>query len=114
MVTFQIANMEKSGLTKEQYENPEYLADYLCELWENSGKGRKAGVAVCVSLQGLYHAHIAAYGNTTTLKKTPPRWATSSEPGKSVIQKSQEKRSFQGNFWRILLKKVARCAIMRV
>lgn len=69
MVTFQVANMEKSGLTKEEYENPEYLADYLCELWENSGKGRKAGVAVCVSLQGLYHAHIACYGNITTLKK---------------------------------------------
>lgn len=69
MVTVQVANMEKSGLTKEQYENPEYLADYLCELWEASGKGRKAGVAVCVSLQGLYHAHIACYGNTTTLKK---------------------------------------------
>lgn len=50
MVTFQIANMEKSGLTKKEYENPEYLADYICSLWENSGKGRKAGVVVCVSL----------------------------------------------------------------
>lgn len=69
MVTFQIANMEKSGLTKKEYENPEYLADYICSLWENSGKGRKAGVVVCVSLKGLYHAHIACYGNTTTLKK---------------------------------------------
>ncbi len=69
MVTFQIANMEKAGLSKEQYENPEFLADFLCELWESSGKGRKAGVAVCVSLKGLYHAHIACYGNTTTLKK---------------------------------------------
>lgn len=69
MVTFQIANMEKSGLSKEEYENPEYLAEYICGLWENSGKGRKAGVAVCVSLKGLYHAHIACYGNTTTLKK---------------------------------------------
>lgn len=69
VVTFQIANMEKSGLGKEEYENPEYLAEYICDLWENSGKGRKAGVAVCVSLKGLYHAHIACYGNTTTLKK---------------------------------------------
>lgn len=69
MVTFQEGNMARAGLSKEQYENPEYLADYLCGLWENSGKGRKAGVAVCVSLKGLYHAHIAAYGNTTTLKK---------------------------------------------
>lgn len=69
MVTVQVTNMEKLGLTKEQYENPEYLADYLCELWETSGTGRKAGVAVCVSLKGLYHAHVACYGNTTTLKK---------------------------------------------
>lgn len=69
VVTFQIANMEKSGLSKEEYENPEYLAEYICDLWENSGKGRKAGVAVCVSLKGLYHAHIACYGNTTTLKR---------------------------------------------
>jgi len=69
MVTVQVANMEKAGLTKEQYEDPDYLADYLCELWEASGKNRKAGVAVCVSLRGLYHAHIACYGNTTTLKK---------------------------------------------
>ena len=69
MVTVQVTNMEKLGLTKEQYENPEYLADYLCELWETSGTGRKAGVAVCVSLNGLYHAHMACYGNTTTLKK---------------------------------------------
>lgn len=69
MVTVQVANMKKLGLTKEQYENPEYLADYLCELWEASGTGRKAGVAVCVSLNGLYHAHMACYGNTTTLKK---------------------------------------------
>ena len=83
--------MEKSGLTKEQYENPEYLADYLCELWENSGKGRKAGVAVCVSLKGLYHAHIACYGNTTTLKKVSDTFFQAhTEPqlgGKEALQK---------------------------
>lgn len=67
--TIHIANMVKAGLTKEQYENPEYLADYFISLWENSGKGRKAGIAVCVSLDGCYHCHIACYGNTTTLKK---------------------------------------------
>lgn len=69
IVTFQVANMEKSGLSKSEYENPEYLAEYLVNLWENSGKGRKAGVVVCVSNKGLYHAHMACYGNTTTLKK---------------------------------------------
>ena len=69
MGTIHIANMVKAGLTKEQYENPEYLADFFISLWENSGKGRKAGIAVCVSKDGCYHCHIACYGNTTTLKK---------------------------------------------
>lgn len=66
--TIHVANMQKSGLTKEQYENPEFLADYFTHLWEVSGKDRKAGIAVCVSSTGIYHAHIACYGNTTTLK----------------------------------------------
>ena len=69
MGTIHIANMVKAGLTKEQYENPEYLADFFISLWENSGKGRKAGIVVCVSLDNCYHCHIACYGNTTTLKK---------------------------------------------
>lgn len=67
--TIHISNMEKAGLKKEEYENPEYLAEYFVNIWENSGKGRKAGIAVCVSNDGCYHAHIACYGNTTTLKK---------------------------------------------
>ena len=57
MVTVQITNMEKAGLTKEEYTNPELLASFLINRWEESGKGRKAGVAVCVSEHGLYHAH---------------------------------------------------------
>ena len=69
MITVHIKNMENVGLDKKEYENPEYLAEYLVSLWENSGKGRKAGVVVCVSKEGLYHAHMACYGNTTTLKK---------------------------------------------
>lgn len=67
--TIHITNMVKAGLTKEQYENPEFLANYFISLWENSGKDRKAGIAVCVTLDGCYHCHIACYGNTTTLKK---------------------------------------------
>lgn len=67
--TIHITNMENAGLSKDEYENPEYLADYFTSLWENSGKGRTAGIAVCVSNEGCYHAHIACYGNTTTLKK---------------------------------------------
>lgn len=69
MITVHIANMENMNLTKEQYKDPKVLADILIDLWSNSGKNRKAGVAVCVSADGLYHAHVAAYsGNTTTLK----------------------------------------------
>lgn len=67
VVTVQIANMEKAGLTKEEYENPEYLAEVLTNAWNDSGKNRTSGIAVCVSADGLYHAHMALYGNTTTL-----------------------------------------------
>lgn len=67
--TVHTTNMVKAGLSKEEYEKPENLADYFISLWEKSGKGRKAGIAVCVSNDGCYHCHIACYGNTTTLKK---------------------------------------------
>lgn len=67
VVTVQIANMEKAGLIKEEYENPEYLAEVFTNAWNDSGKNRTSGIAVCVSEQGLYHAHMAVYGNTTTL-----------------------------------------------
>lgn len=69
VVTVHIASMEKAGLTEEQYKNPEFLAEYLCELWEKSGKTRKAGAAVCVSQKGVYHAHVGCSGNTTTRKR---------------------------------------------
>lgn len=67
VVTVQVANMEKAGLTKEEYENPEYLAEVLTNAWNDSGKNRTSGIAVCISEKGLYHAHMALYGNTTTL-----------------------------------------------
>lgn len=69
IATVQIANFENMELTEEQYKNPEFLADYLIKLWEESGKGRQAAAAICTSAGGLYHAHMAMYGNTTTLKK---------------------------------------------
>lgn len=68
-VTIQIRNMKNAGLKEEEYEIPEYLADFFIKLWESSGKGRKAGIAVCVSKNGLYHAHMACYSNTMTLRK---------------------------------------------
>lgn len=67
--TIHIANMIKAGLDKKDYENPEFVADYFINVWESSGTDRKAGIAVCLSADGCYHAHIACYGNTTTLKK---------------------------------------------
>lgn len=69
VVTIQVENMLIAGLTKEEYEEPEFLADYMINVWEKSGKDRTAGIAVCRSAVGLYHAHMACYGNTTTLKK---------------------------------------------
>lgn len=69
VATVQIANFEKMGLGEEQYLNHEFLADFLIKLWEDSGKGRQAAAAICTSADGLYHAHMAMYGNTTTLKK---------------------------------------------
>ena len=67
VATIHITNMEKAGLTKEQYEKPEFLADFFIRLWTDSGSNRTAGIAVCISEAGLYHCHMALYGNTTTL-----------------------------------------------
>ncbi len=64
-----LKNMESIGLTKDEYMNPEYLADVLSTLWNESGNGRSCAVAVCLSADGCYHAHMALYGNSTTLKK---------------------------------------------
>lgn len=60
-----IQNFINAGLTEEQYMNPQLLAQYLIETWEDSGKGRQAGVAICISADGKYHAHLSLYGNTT-------------------------------------------------
>jgi hypothetical protein len=68
VATVHIANMVKAGLTVEQYKNPELLANVFTTLWNDSGKDRTSGIAVCISKDGLYHAHMALYGNTTTLE----------------------------------------------
>lgn len=68
IVTVQEKNMINAGLSKEQYFDYEFVADYFIGLWENSGDNRKAGLVVCKSALGLYHLHMACYGNTTTLK----------------------------------------------
>ena len=67
VVTVNIENMKKAGLTETEYKNPEHLATVFSDIWCNSGKNRKCGVAVCESRDGLYHMHMALYGNLTTL-----------------------------------------------
>lgn len=62
-----IQNMLNMGLNEEKYKDPAYLAEFLSCIWEGSGKGRTSAVAVCMSAEGCYHAHMALYGNTTTL-----------------------------------------------
>lgn len=68
VVTMQVQNMKNLGWKEEDYENPEWLAYEIISLWEDSGRDRTCAVSVCRSKDGLYHAHIAAYGNTTTLR----------------------------------------------
>ena len=68
VATIQEANMIKAGLSEEQYKNPQEVAFYFLNRWINSGKGREAGIAICLSENGCYHAHMACYGNVTTLK----------------------------------------------
>lgn len=69
VATVHIKNFESMGLSAEEYRSPKYLAGYLSNLWNESGKDRSCAVAVCESKEGCYHAHMALYGNTTTLKK---------------------------------------------
>ena len=69
VATVHIENMRKAGLTEEQYKQPEYLAEVFTNIWVNSGKGRKCGIVVCVSKDGLYHAHMALYSNNSTTLK---------------------------------------------
>lgn len=68
MVTVQEKNCQ--NLEISEYEDPEVLAKALTNIWENSSKkeDRICAVTVCRSENGLYHAHMACYGNSTTLK----------------------------------------------
>lgn len=66
--TIQKGNMKRAGLTEEEMMDPEYVANFFKDSWENSAKGRKACVATCVSKNGLYHLHAALYGQPTTAK----------------------------------------------
>ena len=68
IATIQVENMKKAGLTEEQYLNPQILAQTFTGIWNESGNNRSSAIAVCQSKNGLYHAHMAVYGNPTTLQ----------------------------------------------
>ena len=57
IVTIQEENMKKAGLSEEEYKNPQELAFTFINKWVTSGKGREAGIAVCLSESGCYHAN---------------------------------------------------------
>lgn len=65
-VTVHEGNMAKAGLTKEEWRIPEVVAKVMHDTWVNSGSGREAGVVVCRSKDGLYHAHCALYSQQPT------------------------------------------------
>ena len=67
-VTVQIQNMQNMGMTEDEYNNKDYLCDFLMSHWNKSGTDRKSACVVCISANGLYHAHLALYGNSTTLR----------------------------------------------
>ena len=69
MVTIHENNMIKAGLSKEEYEKPEVVAKKFLDTWRNSAPSRSAGIVVCMSKTERYHAHMACYGNTTTLQR---------------------------------------------
>lgn len=66
-VTIQVANMMKAGLTNEQMNDYDYVAEFFLNLWQSSSPTRTGCVSVCVSADGLYHLHAALYGEKTTL-----------------------------------------------
>lgn len=96
MVTIQLANIQQqSGLSEKEYMRPGTLAKHILAAWEGSGKGRNGAVAVCKSAEGLYHAHAALYGNTTTLSHVAKvLWGSHVEPqlgGRNALLKYLKK-----------------------
>lgn len=65
-ITSHIGSMKKSGLTEEEYMTPAIVANHYKTTWENSGKGRTAGFAVCKSADGTYHLHGGLYAKDPT------------------------------------------------
>lgn len=64
--TMHIGSMKKTGLTEKQYMDPPTIAQFIKDTWENSEEGREAGVVVCMSADGVYHAHMGLYTKQST------------------------------------------------
>lgn len=65
--TVQVENLKQAGLNENDFKDYEKIADILTTTWNDSGKNRTSGIAICESEKGLFHCHMALYGNTTTL-----------------------------------------------
>ena len=97
--TVHIKNMINSGLTEEQYKDPETVATHFIKKWEQSGNNRKAAAVVCLSASGTYHIHMAVIGNTTTLSYIGKTlWNSYTEP---MYGNKEQLKSYllkEGNF----------------
>ena len=66
-----VKNLENMGLTEDQIDDPEFVAEFVTKKWDESAREnmRSSAVAVCMSKDGCYHLHVALYSkNPTTLQ----------------------------------------------
>ena len=52
IITSHIQNMKNAGLSDEQIQSPQYVADFFLKTWNESGKGRFGDIVVCKSSNG--------------------------------------------------------------
>jgi hypothetical protein len=67
-MTAHIENMKKAGLSDEQINDPQYVANFFLERWKSSADSRTGCITVCIGANGTYHLHGALYGESTTLQ----------------------------------------------
>lgn len=97
--TVHIKNMINSGLTEEQYRDPQILASHFINAWENSGTNRKAAAAVCTTENNTYHMHLVLITNTTTLGYVAKTmWHSFTEPMKGSRQQLKKYLLKEGEF----------------
>lgn len=67
VATIMPQNLVNVGLSEDAFSNPELVATTFTSLWADSGTNRVSAIVICKSAQEVLHAHMALYGNTTTL-----------------------------------------------